>query len=132
MSDKCGAETTDGTPCENPAESCPWHDVDKQPDNGRPTKLTKDRQEAIAAMIEEGHSIKASARENGVTPQAVYDWLDRGEAQEEGIYSDFFDRLTRARGVRERTYFELIKERAQEQGDHRFLMSMLKRRHPES
>jgi len=133
MSDElCGAPTTKGGTCQNPADSCPWHNTDDPPENGRDSKLTKERQEAIAAMVEEGQSIEAAARANNVHPSNVYEWVNKGEAQEEGIYADFRERFTRAKGVREQNYFELIKELAREQGDHRFLMSMLKRRHPDS
>lgn len=138
MSDKCGAtDTADGEPCENPAcrsdGRCWMHTkADEQADVGRDSKLTRDRQEAIAALIEEGQSIEAAARANNIHPSNVFEWVAKGEEQDEGIYAEFRERFTRAKGIREQNYFELIKELAREQGDHRFLMSMLKRRHPES
>lgn len=128
----CGVETTKGEPCQNKASSCPWHNVENPPDNGRDSKLTKSRQEAIASMIEDGHSVTAAARSNGVTKQTVMNWLGRGEEQEEGIYADFFARYTRARGEGEKEYLELISQMAQEEGDHRFLASLMKQRYPES
>jgi len=83
-------------------------------------------------MIEQGQSIEAAARANNIHPSNVYEWVAKGEEQEEGVYADFRERFTRAKGIREQNYFDLIRELAKEQGDHRFLMSMLKRRHPES
>jgi len=130
--ERCGAETTSGEPCQNPAESCPWHNVENPPDNGRDSKLTKQRQEEIATMIENGHSMTAAARANGVTKQTVMNWIGKGQEQDEGIYADFFDRYTRAKGIGEMNYLELIADMAEEQGDHRFLASLMKQRYPES
>jgi len=102
-SDTCNATTADGTPCKNSAcrsdGRCWIHtQTDESADIGRDSKLTKQRQEAIAAMIENGHSVTAAARNNGVTKQTVMNWLGKGENQDSGIYADFFDRYTRARG----------------------------------
>jgi len=136
MSDLCGSEnTSSGEPCAwNEAEQgpCPWHSDDDPPDNGRDSKLTKERQEAIASHIEQGKSIQSAARMNGITPQTVYNWLDRGEEDENSIYADFFDRITRARGYGEETYFNVVWEIAKEQGDHRFLASLMKQRYPDA
>jgi len=135
--DICGEPTADGSPCENPAcradGKCWMHTgTENRQDPGRDSKLTKERQEAIAAMIEDGHSIEAAARANNVHPSNVFEWVNKGEEQDEGIYAEFRERFTRAKGVREQEFVDLIKDLAREQGDHRFLMSMLKRRHPES
>jgi len=136
MTDKCGAETTDGTPCENPAESCPWHDTDDPPENGRPSKLSHERQEAIAADIEQGRSMRSAARKQDLTPQTVMNWMQRGEADlEDGKaneYTDFFERITRAKGYGEEWYMKTIMELAKENEDHRFLMSLMKQRYPDS
>jgi len=135
MSDKCGAETTDGTPCENPAESCPWHDVDKQPDTGRPTKLSYERQEKIAESLENGKSISIAARRNDVSPKTVTNWAEKGEADleqgKENEYTEFFRRFRRALGYKEDWYWKTIMDLARENGDHRFIMSMLKNEFPD-
>ncbi len=133
MSDKlCGAETTQGHPCQNPADSCPWHNTDNPPENGRNSKLSKEREERIAQAIEQGKSINSAARMVGITPQTVYNWLDRGQGQDEGLYADFFERITRAKGAGEDRYFQTVFELAKEQGDHRFLASLMKQRYPDS
>jgi len=136
MTDKCGAETTDGTPCENPAESCPWHDTDDPPENGRPSKLSHERQEAIAADIEQGRSMRSAARKQDLTPQTVMNWMQRGEADlEDGKaneYTRFFERITRAKGYGEEWYMKTIMDLAKENEDHRFLMSLMKQRYPDS
>lgn len=133
MSDeRCGAETTDGTPCENSAESCPWHNTDNPPDNGRDSKLTKKREEQIAQAIEKGKSMTSAARMAGVSRNAVYSWLEKGEDQDEGIYSDFHDRITRAKGRGEDFYHSLALQLAKENEDHRFIASLMKQRYPDS
>ena len=130
--DICGAETTKGEPCQNKAESCPWHNTDNPPENGRDSKLTKEREEQIAQAIERGKSINSAARMAGITPQTVYNWLDRGEDEQNTVYADFFERITRAKGYGEDKYFNVIWEMAKEEGDHRFLASLMKQRYPDS
>lgn len=132
--DICGSDdTTSGEPCGfTPGDSCPYHNTDDPPDNGRPTKLTYERQENVAAMIEQGHSITAAARANGVHRETIHNWMKRGEQQDEGVFADFFDRLTRAQGTGEQQYVAALIEIAKENDDTATLMSMLKQRYPES
>jgi hypothetical protein len=138
MSDEiCGStNTTSGDPCQNPADSCPWHEVDETPDTGRPSKLSYERQEQIAAELEAGKSLNSAARKAGVTPQTVYNWLDRGEVEKqngnENAYTEFLERITRAKGHGEDFYFNLALELAKENGDHRFIASLMKQRYPDS
>jgi len=129
--DICGAETTKGTPCQNAADACPWHDTDDAPDTGRDPKLTRERQEQIAADIEQGSSITAACRRAGIHKATFYNWMDSGEDQEEGIYADFFDRITRARGEGEEHYRRMAFEIAAEEGDTATIMAMLKQRYPD-
>lgn len=134
-SDICGAtDTTSGDPCQfSPGDSCPWHNDDKPtPDNGRDSKLTKEREEQIAQAIENGRSMTAAARMAGVSRNAVYSWIEKGETQDEGIYADFHDRITRARGEGEEWYFRTAIQLAKENGDHRFIASLMKQRYPDS
>jgi len=93
--DICGAECTDGTPCQNDAGSCPWHG-DNTPETGRPSKLTEGRQENIAVMLEDGHSIGAAARSNGITVKTFFNWMEKGEQHDGGPYAEFFDRIKNA------------------------------------
>ena len=136
MGEKCGAETTKGGQCQNDADSCPWHDTAEQPQTGRPSKLSYERQEQIASDIEAGRSLTSSARKAGVTPQTVINWIDRGEAEKEAgkenEYTQFFERITRAKGEGEEFYFSLALQLAKENGDHRFIASLMKQRFPDS
>ena len=135
--DTCGHETADGTPCQNSAcredGRCWMHtDAEEPTPGGRETKLSKEREEQIAQAIEQGKSIASSARMAGVTPQTVHNWLERGEAEEEGVFAQFFDRIARAKGHGEDFYFSLALELAKENEDHRFIASLMKQRYPDS
>lgn len=133
--DICGHPTADDGECQNPAtegNSC-WiesHGGHTQP--GRDTKLTKERQEAIASAIEQGASITEAARKNGIHRETFGNWMKRGQEQDEGIFAEFFDRLTRARGQGEGSYRSALMQIAIENGDTATLMAMLKQRYPES
>jgi len=134
--ERCGAETTSGDPCKNAADSCPWHGDDETPDTGRPSKLSHSVQEAIAADIEQGRSMRSAARKQDLTPHTVMNWMQRGEADleedKENEYTEFFTRITRAKGYGEEWYLDTIMELAEENEDHRFLMSLMKQRYPDS
>ena len=136
--DICGStDTSSGDPCQfSPGESCPWHDVEEQPETGRPSKLSYERQEKIATALESGKSLNSAARMAGVTPQVVYNWLDRGEAEkengEDNEYVEFLERITRAKGHGEDFYFNMALQLAKENEDHRFIASLMKQRYPDS
>ena len=99
---------------------------------GRTSKLTKQRQESIALMLEDGHSIAATCRCNDITQRTFYDWLEKGSDQDEGIYSQFSQRVARARGHGERRLTDDLLRIAREERDTKALLSILKSRYPES
>ncbi|MDL5361363.1 hypothetical protein [Halalkalicoccus sp. NIPERK01] len=90
------------------------------------------RQENIAAMLEQGQSVAAACRCNGIGTTTFYEWLDRGDKQEEGIYADFADRVARARGAGEAELVDELLEMVRETGDTRTMLSVIKSRYPES
>ncbi|QLG62819.1 transposase [Halorarum salinum] len=142
--DVCGYEDThSGEPCKRAAGwgrdadtgYCRTHADDDDADGPpahRETKLTKERQEGIAAAIESGKSIASACRMHGIQPATFYNWMDRGEGEDEGPFADFFDRIVRAKGYGEDHYVQPIIEIAKEQGDLATLMSLLKQRYPDS
>jgi hypothetical protein len=141
MTDTCGStDTITGEPCQRPAgwgtdrESgyCRTHEEGGEEPGGRDPKLTKERQDRIAQSIAEGKSIVSAARMTGITPKTVYNWLERGQDADEGIYAEFFQAFTRAKGHGEDYYVETILDIATEEGDLATLMSMLKQRYPDS
>jgi lambda repressor-like predicted transcriptional regulator len=136
MTEECGAELSDGGTCsfnaKFPDGKCGHHTEENDSYQDRDSKLTKQRQEEIAQAIERGKSINSASRMAGISPQTFYNWLDKGEQQEEGVYAEFFDRITHAKGKGEDFYFNTVWELAKQQGDHRFLASLMKQRYPDS
>lgn len=140
-SDVCGERKNDGEKCtyspSYPDGKCGHHTDEKDlSDRGRPSKLTHAIQESIAADIEKGRSMRSAARKQDLTPQTVMNWMQKGESHlEEGKdneYTEFFERITRAKGYGEEWYMQTIIDLAEENEDHRFLMSLMKQRYPES
>jgi len=62
---------------------------------GRPTKLTPDVQAAIVALVEVGNYVETAVLASGVTSRTYYNWLERGEADEEP-YAEFFRTIKEA------------------------------------
>ncbi|WP_227357389.1 hypothetical protein [Haladaptatus salinisoli] len=127
--ESCGAETDAGTPCQLDATRddgrCHHHTDEDEKKAGRPTKLTYERQERIAAALEAGVPVKHAAPANGITEDTFYRWARRGEEQEEGEFSEFSERVTRARGVGKADLSRHVVEIAKEKGDARTLLRYL-------
>ena len=146
--DICGStDTATGDPCKRPAGwgtdhdeghcRTHWVDDDDEADQesrgpGRPTKLTKQRQENIAQMLESGQSVQAACRCNEIGVSTFYEWLDRGDDQEEGIFAEFSERVARARGAGEAKLVDELIETCREKGDTRTMLSIIRSRYPES
>lgn len=129
---RCGStDTASGKPCGR-GPNCPYHQQNESPETGRPTKLTRDRQERIAAMLEDGHSITAACRANGVSAKTYHQWVRRGEEQEEGIFREFRNRVTRARAEGERRYIEKAQDAAIQSKNAQALLRMAQLQYPES
>lgn len=131
--DICGStETRSGDPCQNTPSCedgrCHLHTKTDE----RDVLLTKQRQENVASMLEQGQSVAAACRCNSIGTSTFYEWLERGDRQEEGIYADFADRVARARGVGESGLVDELLEMVRETGDTRTLLSIIKSRYPES
>jgi len=143
MTEECGALKNDNEPCTFPGKypdgKCGHHtehDTGADRREGRPSKLSYERQEKICGAIESGKSLNSAARMAGVDPTTVIGWADRGESEieagNENEYTEFYERLTRAKGHGEDRYFGLAMEMAKENGDHRFIASLMKQRYPDS
>lgn len=134
--DTCGStDTATGDPCQRQAG---WGtDLDHgrckaHRERGRPTKLTYDRQEAIAAAIEDGDPIVAACRKNGITHKTHTNWMDRGKQQDEGVFADYFRRLAHALGHDQSEKTDVVWERAKAEGDVDAMLTVLKQRYPET
>jgi transposase-like protein len=143
--DRCGStETSSGEPCQRSAGwgreattgPCADHHDGTERDHpgagGRPTKLTYDRQESIAAAVEDGVPIVAACRENEIDPSTHRRWMNRGEQQDEGVFAEYCTRLARALGYDQRTKTQVLWETAEETGDTATMLTVLKQRYPET
>lgn len=129
----CGStDTKSGDPCKTPAHLCQWHGDESNPDGGRPTKLTYERQEAIAAAIEDGEPVVAACRQNEISHQTHANWMERGRDQDEGVYAEYFGRLARALGHDQSKKTKQMWATAQAEGDVDAMLTVLKQRYPET
>jgi len=99
---RCGAECTDGTPCENDADSCPWHGTDDPPDTGRPS-LLDDYRDDIIEGAEMGMTLQGCARLAGVDESTLHRWINR--------YDEFRKSLRRARANGEQRHLQTVDDR---------------------
>jgi transposase-like protein len=135
--ERCGHPTADGSPCQHPAtdgDSC-WlaeHGGDAAPSGRDREPPSKQTQELIANVIEQGASIAEACRRAGVHRETFYRWMQFGEEEEAGPFQEFRDRLVRARGEGEAQYRKTLLELAEASEDTATLMAMLKQRYPES
>lgn len=103
---ECGAATTGGDECSNPAGEngrcwIPSHNPegsDENP-NGRPSLLEEYRDEVLAAA-EEGLTYEGIARVAGIGVSTLHDWRDE--------YPDFSESLERARSRAEREHIRNV------------------------
>ena len=85
----CGAETSKGGTCQNPADSCPWHNTDDPPDTGRDFTLSEDDHDDILEAAKLGMSKAGCARAAGTGPDQLQRYLNAHE--------DFREAFMRAR-----------------------------------
>ena len=125
--DICGAETTKGTPCQNPAGSCPWHGSDETPDTKK-SKLERNP-EILDLAIDEimrgatvGEALAEVEEKTGVyvDKSTHRNWLAMGKDDTNAeIYKDYRTGLTHARKRGKRHDRNTIKQRAMDEGDLR-------------
>lgn len=118
--DKCGAETTSGDPCKNPAESCPWHGEDA---HAEPRKTLLEEQpeikELVVGELQNGATVPEACSEAGVTKRQYYAWRRRGEEADKGVFRDFRDETTHARRIASREDRRDLKAKCKENDDTR-------------
>jgi hypothetical protein len=67
-----------------------------KPKIGRPTKLTKEIQQAIVVAIQSCNYTEVAAAYAGIDKATFYRWMERGESEPDGIYRDFRDAIRKA------------------------------------
>lgn len=109
--------THNGTPCKDCVqrdEPC-WRESHggTKSDGGRNTKLTPDRKQDILQAARVGTTIQGCARAGAISHETLYDWLRRGEDDEEP-YAEFSDEFQRARAQGEQRLAAKVNERKPE------------------
>lgn len=74
----CGEETSKGTPCKNPADSCPW-DHENGNDTGRTSLFNEETKNACLEAARKGKSQAGCARAAGVDEKTLRGWLNEYE-----------------------------------------------------
>ena len=124
MQDICGAESSDGTPCEwNESErgECPYHGEDADP-NTRNTLLEDNPEikEIIVGELQAGATVPEACAEAGVSKQVYYKWRDLGRGEDaEQPFVDFMDETTHARRVASKQDRQRLKDKCIENDDTR-------------
>jgi hypothetical protein len=94
----------------------------------RPTKLTDPIREKFVQVLRVGNYREAACRAIGISPSCFYNWLQRGELEERGIYREFLDAVTKAEAEAE-VFAVAILRRAMSD-DWKAAVAYLERRHP--
>ena len=66
---------------------------------GRPTKLNSETQARFLQGLKLGLTYELAASFAGVDRTSIYNWMRRGQQEEEGIYFDFFHAVKAAEGL---------------------------------
>lgn len=119
--DICGAETTKDKPCQNPADSCPWHGEDA---TAEPRKTLLEEQpeikELIIGELQNGATVPEACAEAGVSTDQYYDWNRRGKENDaKEVFSEFSKETTHARRIASKEDRRDLKGMCQENGDTR-------------
>jgi len=122
-SEKCGAETTKGRPCQNDADSCPWHGDDA---TATPRKTLLEEEPHIADLVagelQNESTVPEACAEAGISVKQYNDWYARGKNDDaKEVFCEFRREARRARMVAAGSDRENVKGTAQEQGDARTL-----------
>jgi len=97
---------------------------------GRKTKLTPELQEQICKYISIGVPNKVAAQACGIDERTFYRWIEKGNAQERGIYRQFCQAVKKAESESIARDVAIIGKAAHE-GKWQASAWKLERRHPE-
>lgn len=94
---------------------------------GRKSKLTPKVRDTIVAALEAGNYDETAYTAAGISHESFYGWLRDGQREGSGVKFDFFEAVTRARGVAEQNAVQGIVDAGHE--DWRAMAWFLERRH---
>lgn len=146
--DICGEPCKSGGACQHPASepdgSCwlPTHgegdpeDSELHGEVGRPSKMTHERVAAICDDLAQGFSNKVAARTNGIAQGTFQEWKAKGKQYKkegkENQYTDFYERIERAKAQGERMWTENAYKYARDADSFGAVMEILRKRYPDS
>lgn len=79
---------------------------------GQPTKLTEDVAAIIERAVRAGLPISPACDLAGINRDSFFTWMERGEAEESGIYRAFSDRIKTARATAQLEALEIVRSGA--------------------
>jgi transposase len=133
---KCGAVTASGAPCKRDAlpGTEPPRCVSHTGVNGRKSKLTRDVEARVVAIIAAGNHLEVAAAAGGIGLRTLHDWMARGNpagtARRDAPYRRFRAAVERAQAEGEATLVTRI-QKAAANGSWQAAAWLLERRYPE-
>ena len=95
---------------------------------GRKTKLAPERQDKIVQAIRAGNYANVAAAYAGIGESTFYEWIQRGEKAQSGLYSEFAEAVKRAEAEAEVHAVAIIRRAMPE--NWTAAMAYLERRNP--
>jgi transposase-like protein len=118
--DICGAETTKDRPCQNDADSCPWHGEDATAEpRGTLLEEQPEIKEIIVGELQAGATVPEACAEAGVSKRQYYSWRDKAQGEDEGLFREFRDETTHARRIASKEDRRSLKDKCVENDDTR-------------
>lgn len=97
---------------------------------GRKTKLTPELQAQFERMMSNLVPIEAACDALGIHHQTFYNWMERGSRARRGLFFEFFEAITQARGLGEVNLLQTVNKSAET--DWRAAVWLLTVRRPET
>lgn len=94
------------------------------------SKLTPELQKKIGENITLGMPLKFAAEAAGISESTFYEWMNKGEHEKKGQFSEFSEYIKRCQSQAVQLHLKLITKAATE-GSWQASAWILERRHPE-
>jgi transposase len=94
---------------------------------GRPSKLTPELQKKIVKLVRDGNYFETAAQAAGIAKSTLYDWLKRGESDEEP-FAEFSDALKKAEAEAEADAVAMVRAGLRDAPQWQSAMTFLERR----
>ncbi len=74
-------------------------DAPKLPRRGRRPVLTQEMADTMYTMLANGNSVETAADFVGINPCTFYDWMNKGNRAQSGMYAEFAKTMKKARAI---------------------------------